>query len=300
MAPRVTTVIPCFNGAQYIRRAVESALDQQRVENDVVVVDDGSTDGFAAVIEPYRHRVLVHHQSNQGLAASRNLGVRLCESEFVAFLDADDWWAPSKLASQLVLLSRCADTVLVHTKAALVGADDEPIDGCVRRHVPAAGSCLPSLLVGNSIIVSSVVVRRACLGSDPFEQGLTGVEDWDLWLRLAAVGEFGYIDEPLTYYRVHDSNMSRNLELMTSGAVRVLDRAIGRLGDRPLLEIARRHRARMMLTLGHLAYERGELSEARAALIQGMREWGWADGLRFLAVQCPPGFVAWCRRILRG
>jgi glycosyltransferase involved in cell wall biosynthesis len=111
--PRVSVVIPAYNGASFLAEALDSVLGQTRPPEEVVVVDDGSTDGTAAVAARYGAPVLVHRQANRGIGAARNAGVALTSGDHIAFLDADDLWEPRKLERQLELLAKDPDLEIV-------------------------------------------------------------------------------------------------------------------------------------------------------------------------------------------
>jgi len=103
-APDVSVVIPAYNAAWCVAKAIESVLVQEGADFEIIVVDDGSTDDTAAVLARYGDAIRVVRQRNQGLSAARNAGIRAAQGEFVAFLDADDWWLAGKLGQQLALM----------------------------------------------------------------------------------------------------------------------------------------------------------------------------------------------------
>jgi glycosyltransferase involved in cell wall biosynthesis len=212
--PTVSVVIPAYNAADTIAAAIQSVSAQRHVDLECLIVDDGSTDGTlevvrSAVADDPRYRVLVQH--NAGPAAARNTALRAATGEWVAFLDADDVWLPAKLEQQLGL---AASADVVYTDAYLE-LDGRRV-GTYSEHWPAPAAdvdMLAHLLARpNPIPLLSVLVRRAALdGVGGFAVALHGVEDIDLWLRLAAAGQrFVYLDRPTCSYRVHESGISAN------------------------------------------------------------------------------------------
>lgn len=213
----VSVVIPAWNAAGYIGDAVGSVVAQTYPHVEVIVVDDGSTDAIVEVLAPYRDRIRYIRQENRGLSAARNRGINEAKGEFLAFLDADDKWAPGKLSRQVELLGAEAEFGLVHT--GVWNWDDATGECCVAvfPRAPFRGEfvdgCYARLFVCDGLTVSSVMLRRRCLEEiGLFDESIRRptVQDYDLWFRMARRFKFGYIDEPLVYYRRHAGNASKN------------------------------------------------------------------------------------------
>jgi glycosyltransferase involved in cell wall biosynthesis len=223
---RIAVVIPAYNLARYLGEAVESVLEQTLDPSliEICVVDDGSTDDTRAVTARYGSRVRYLYQENRGLPATRNVGWRATTAPFVNFLDADDRLLPEKFARELALLD-------ANPRLSLVYGGWHYIDGEGRR-LPqrgwsrTEGDVLSRLLMGNLIHPHAALVRRRCLEQvGGFDEQLTSVEDWDLWLRLAAAGvQWGCVDLPLLEYRVRDDGMHANPERMLDNRLRVLEK----------------------------------------------------------------------------
>jgi glycosyltransferase involved in cell wall biosynthesis len=202
--PDVSVVIPTRNRRRLLGQALRSALDQVGVELEVVVVDDGSTDGTADAVESLGDgRVrLVRHQRPLGVAAARNAGAAVARGAWVALLDDDDLWAPDKLRRQLEAASAAgagwayAGVVEVDAEGRLLGGGPPPspeglLAGLRRRNLMPAGS-------------SNVVVRSEAFSeSGGFDPRLRHLADWDLWLRLARLGSPACVPAPLVAYRLH-------------------------------------------------------------------------------------------------
>jgi hypothetical protein len=132
-----------------------------------------------------------------------------------------------------------------------------------------------------------VLVRRSALRADRFAEDLRLGEDWDLWLRLAARTQFGYLGEPLTDYRIHDSNTTRNLERVLNARLVAMDRALARGLDAAHRRAAIAHRQWVFAGLGHLAYDRGDLHQARTLFLQAGRHLDRVGVMRLLALSTP-------------
>ena len=227
MTPAVTVVMPAHDAADFIGEAIESVLAQTFTDWELVVVDDGSTDGTAEAVAAYDDpRVRLLKTEHSGLpAVARNRGLAGSGSPCVAFLDADDLWRPSKLARQLTVLESRPEVGLVFTNFEQLRAGAlEPFSPS--PGLTASGPEFERLAVGNYVANSSVVLRRDLLvrhGLFDEDPRLRGTEDFELWLRLAPHTTFAYVDEPLLIYRLHDRNLGRG-EQMGLGYVTAMEK----------------------------------------------------------------------------
>jgi len=223
--PLVSVVIPAYNAARTIRQTIDSALAQPLADLEVIVVDDGSTDDTAAVVDAIPDpRVRLHRQANAGVAAARNAGIALARGTWVALLDSDDVWVAHKLQRQLELMARRPDT---HASVAAAYFVDDDLTPRSLRHCLQPENLLLSYLRFQNLpnAASSWVVRRSLLDQiGGFDTGLAILEDWEFSLRLARFANPLCIDEPLSLYRVHPGNRSRDLDLHIQPGLLVLER----------------------------------------------------------------------------
>ena len=219
----ISAVIPTFNSAAYVKQAIESVRSQTLAVDEVIVVDDGSTDATKAVTAGFPEVKFIE-QNHLGPAAARNNGVRHARSEYIAFLDSDDLWLPNKLGTQLAGLS--ANPSAGFSFATLSAFRDaeggELSDGLFLpqqlRHWfaahtyqsgAAAGDIYSLLLGANCMQTSSVVARRdALMQVGLFDERMIHGEDHDLWLKLARRWPTVYFIEPLAKYRIHAEALS--------------------------------------------------------------------------------------------
>lgn len=222
--PRVSVLIPAYNAERYIGETIASALAQTHRDFEVIVVDDSSTDGTAAVLASFGNAIKVHRQVNSGAATARNTAAALATGEWLAFLDADDLWEPRKLERQLAM----ATTALCYSNRSNFG-ERGPVPE-IQSDVTTMhdGDVFATLLLeGNFITSSSVLIRRdtfADLGG--FTTTLKNAEDWDLWLRVAERHDVRYCPEPLVRYRFHAGGKSRNHRRMAVARQSVVSRAL--------------------------------------------------------------------------
>jgi glycosyltransferase involved in cell wall biosynthesis len=222
--------MPVYQGREHLAAAIESVLAQTFEQFELLVIDDGSTDGSSAIARTYARRdprVQYRRQENAGQGAARNAGIEVARGEAVAFLDQDDLWLPNKLARQLPLLD---DTTVVYSDTYILrdggrSREERLSDHLDGRPVPAT---LESLIVGNSIpVLTALLSRRLLLAQGGFtsDPALKGVDDYDLWLRLAVAGvTFSYVPEPLAVYRVHEAAMSADLVGMASARLTLFEK----------------------------------------------------------------------------
>jgi glycosyltransferase involved in cell wall biosynthesis len=218
----VSAIIPTHNHARFVGRAVGSALGQSWPAVEVIVVDDGSTDGTGQVLAAFEGRIVVIRQPNRGLSPARNAGARAASGDLLAFLDADDEWYPTKLERQVARFERNPGVGLVHCGV-------EEVDGQGRR----LKTCLDGmdgwvsremLLFRRGVILgggsASVVSRRAFADVGGFDESLSTSADWDFYYRLARRWEVDFVPEVLVRYRVHGSNMHMNIHAMERDMLR--------------------------------------------------------------------------------
>jgi glycosyltransferase involved in cell wall biosynthesis len=242
--PWVTVIIPCYNQAPTLAFAIDSALAQTYPCREIVVVDDGSTDGTAAVAAGYGSRIAFVQQPNRGLSAARNAGIRRSRGTFIGLIDADDRWLPDKLAIEVPRFSD-ERVGLVHSSYRKFPSA-HPRAGDVRK--TTNGDTDFHELLGFNIVGApvSALFRRSIFDRvGGFDEDLKGAEDWDLWIRIAAISRVVASGPITAEYRLSDDSMSRNYERMYRCLLRVSDKNRGHhsgcRGCRRALRRAKQH-----------------------------------------------------------
>ncbi len=260
--PTVAAIIPCFNARRFVADAVHSALGQTYPRVEIVVVDDGPTDRLGDALRPFQDRIKLVVQPHQGLAAARNRGITETEAELIALLDADDRWHQDKIRRQVALLGSRPECCLVYTARRLIGKVGQPVQEGTTWYPlppePVQGECLLELVRANRLMSSSVLFRRTALTAGWFDERLAACEDWDLWLRLSEHHQFGYVDEPLTEIRVHDSNMTLDASQMYTTSMQVRKLVIRRRQRKEAVKLAQA----ILLAAAHREYEAGNIARA--------------------------------------
>ena len=219
----VSVIIPTYNRAHTLERAIDSVLGQTYRAREVIVVDDGSTDGTTLLLEQYGQRVTALTQgTTRGVSAARNSGVRASRGEYLCFLDSDDEWMPKKLEAQWECQAH-GDYALVHTDEIWIRngrrANPKKIHqkhgGWIFEH------CLPRCLISPS---SVMVEREAFLSLGGFNEDFPVCEDYDLWLKMACRHKVGFIPRPLIVkYGGAKDQLSRRYRAMDYYRVLSLD-----------------------------------------------------------------------------
>lgn len=216
--PRVSVLLTCYNHIRFLPDAWKSITDQTYIDWEIIAIDDGSTDGTREWLrgqDDARAKIILN-DSNLGTYGSVNRALSEAKGEFVAILNDDDVWAPTKLEAQLKLFADHPDVGLVHTEGWFIDGDgnkreDSPLGFEFPRF--ETGDLLQALQYQNKIIASAALVRKECfeqLGG--FNEAYFGSGDWEMWLRIAERWQIGCVPEPLTFYRVHGANASHKLE----------------------------------------------------------------------------------------
>ncbi len=263
-APAVSVIIPTFNRASVLDRAVASVLGQTFTDFELIVVDDGSTDETDRVLARSGARLRVHRQGNQGVSAARNAGIRMARGKWIAFLDSDDCWLPEKLERQIAFFRDHPDAGICQTEEIWIrnGRRVNP----KRRHRKPSGWIFIDALNLCLVSPSAVMIDRALIdAAGGFDETFPACEDYDLWLRIALHHPIHLIDEPLTVkYGGHPDQLSRMPAL---DQYRI--RAIARILSTEPLDPAQEAAARSVLMEKCAIYaagcrKRGRIAEAEA------------------------------------
>lgn len=225
---RITAVLACYNGAASIGEAIRSALNQTHPPDEIIVVDDGSTDETRSVVSSFGASVRYIVQENQGPGAARNTGVKAATGDWIAFLDHDDWWRQNKLACQVDAIVQCPGAVVCYTGCLCQFRSDASSAQSDHHARPAdavsSDSLWPLLRYSNPIALSSTMVRRDIfLLAQGFNTEIRFGEDWDLWVRIHPLGKFVAVPGTLTAYNHSGGGLSSNPELAVSCIQQLVD-----------------------------------------------------------------------------
>lgn len=273
----ISVIIPTYNRAKTLRRAINSVIAQRLDAIEIIIVDDGSTDDTESVIKQISQDFDIRYirQENKGVSAARNQGIKAATGDFVAFLDSDDEWLENKLERQL-------DEFEKNSHLGMICADDEiRADGKIKNKAPI-GAWLNhenhyyDLLLKNFVPTSSVIVRREVFDSlGFFDESLICFEDYDMWLRISEKYKVKVLSEKLSrYYENSENSLYQNTHKIKrcQGAIRVLEKAFLRKAEAvlPVKSQYRKRLSQFYFDLASAYYKKGDFKNAfeayRAAL----------------------------------
>lgn len=308
--PRISIVVPVYNSAPFIAATLESVIAQSFCDWEMVVVDDGSPDAAAVIVEEFCRRdprIRLVQQANQGVANARNSGLAKTDprTEFVIFLDSDDMWQPAALATLLATLEAQPQAAGAHSIARTVDERGEPFQpgmaekilrqrrAVVGRYVEEMPLSAPTTF--NSLLVSCwIVTPGACLlrrsfleRTGGFRQAMASTEDWDLWLRLARLGDLVFVDQVLLDYRRHAGSISANHRRMCESQANLFKT----LQRDPALTPAERWMAKNI----YACEQRSHIARFRRLAGEKFRAGDWGGALRQLGYAVDYSF-----RLVRG
>ncbi len=228
-APFVSIIIPAYKAAGTIRRAVDSALNQTRPPDEILIIDDGSPDDIAPALAGYPDHVRLIRKPNGGASSARNFGIDHAQGTFISFLDADDYWEPAKLQRQLAVFEQHPEVGMVTTRFYIEepGAQrippDAETDPMTARVLHADKEELSGIVT--RIWTTTVLIRRDVLGEHRFEPGLEPAEDREMWIRLAIAAPVYILSDRLATNVLEPGSLSRsNLERDRTNMLRVIER----------------------------------------------------------------------------
>lgn len=217
--PLISVIIPCYNHAVYLPKAIESVLEQDYPRVEIIVINDGSTDETAAVAGNYK-RVKYFYQENKGLAASRNIGLLKSKGAFIVFLDADDWLLPGAISKNYQSLAAAPGAAMVSGAHIFYYQPEEKQWDIIK---PIEASHYLALLQGNYIgMPSCVMYRREVAEAYPFNEQLKHCEDFEQYFRILRTHPVLHHTSLVAVYRNHGMNKSGNIPLVFETAMQIL------------------------------------------------------------------------------
>src|SRR5690554_6825465 len=257
--PLVSVITPTYNRADYLPFAVESVLSQSVPDFELIVIDDGSTDGTAELMERYLadSRIRYLKQENQGQSVARNRGIAEARGQFICFLDSDNAWVSTKLETSLKAFEE-------HPEADIVYGDFITIDGeghehGVNRMARYSGRITPQLLRDNFVSMNTTMTRKRCFDEiGGFDSADRLAEDYGLWLRFSTRYQFLYVPAVLGYYRVMENQISSDKESRLMANEQIIRNFLGAFPEALSRGEARHGMSRFFVRKG-----RYELSQGR-------------------------------------
>ena len=278
---KVSVITPVHNRERHLPFAIDSVAAQRFPSLEHIVVDDGSTDGTAAIVARYGDRIRSVRQKNAGVAAARNRALSMARGEYLAFLDSDDIWRPGRLARHVAMLDANPRAGILYAAVDYIDADGNPSP--VRRsgRGTPSGFILPTLVRHNVMETSTVIVRRRLVeDAGGFNTAYPPCEDWDVWLQVCVRHEAIYDPTPSVLQRRHPDQLIADHARLVASSLAVLEGNLERLRrDAPeFVPVASRALAEVRLRRADRQFRRGQPDEAEAEIAAALQVWPRARG----------------------
>ncbi|NUN50738.1 MAG: glycosyltransferase family 2 protein [Candidatus Brocadiae bacterium] len=280
--PRVSVVIPTYNRAAMVCVAIDSALAQTFRDQEVVVVDDGSTDGTAEVLAArYGDRIRYLRQENAGSAAARNHGVREARGELIAFLDSDCVWVPEKTALQVGYLDAHPEMAMVYSPHLPLAEDGRLLRETANEKVYHSGRIFRALYSETHFLSNpTVMIRKKVIEEvGGFDESFRLCQDAELYLRVAHAHPVGVIETPLTHYRHHPGQISKQQERKLEFLRKMYEKAYRLFRDSKPRVTGRMYRRRMAdldFKMARLLIRRGQIVASRPLVRAALWQSPWS------------------------
>lgn len=294
--PLISVIMPAFNAEDHIAEALASVYAQSVQDVEIIVINDGSTDGTAELVRRDFPDVRVISTSNGGVARARNRGIAEARGEFVAFLDADDIWLPGKLEAQLNRFREHDRVMMVFTESRTFDASGIRANPFSKRDMLMKGDLVKCIFLHSFVGTPTVMVRRTVFSDvGVFEEDLVAAEDDNLWMRIAERHEVELIDDVLVHVRLRPGSITSDPSRLFDGIechIEMLQKKYPSIWTRIGREAVRAKRATNHFMLGYGYFKVGSLSQARrqfAASFAGRAR--LATFFYLVACALPLGFI---------
>ena len=213
--PIVSVIIPTYNRAHLVGRAIKSVLNQTYQDFELIIVDDGSTDNTDKIIKEFQEHdkriKYIRHEKNKGGSAARNSGIKISRGEYIAFLDSDDEWLPRKMEKQEIKFQNALDNVgVIYSGFSCISESSGKI---IAKITPTLrGNVYTNLLEGCILGSPTPLIKKICFRKAGFfDETLPSCQDWDMWIRLSKYYTFDFVPDILAKHHIHGSQISVNL-----------------------------------------------------------------------------------------
>lgn len=236
-APTVSVIVTCYNHLKFLPEALESIRNQDFQDFELILIDDGSTDGTREFLASYTCDQLILNEQNLGTYASLNKAISTSKGELIAILNDDDIWEPTKLSDQVTLLKDNPEISLTGCGGYFINSEgNRTEENTLGFTFPVfrTGNQLNEFIYRNLVIPSGSMFRRKTFDElGGFDESFFGSGDWDLWFRFAQKGPIGCVEKPLLRYRVHDGGASTNRERILMDDLRLRGKMLESLPESP-------------------------------------------------------------------
>lgn len=272
----VSVIIPTYNSEEYLRESIESIFNQTFKDYEIILVDDGSTDNTREIVKQFYPSVKYIYQDQGGAARARNTGIRAARGEFIAFLDADDIWLPTKLEKQVEHFRQHTDVGFIFTEHSQFNENGIIRSFVGKRDRLVKGEILENIFLYSGVATPTVIVRKKVFEQvGLFDEDLIAAEDDNMWLRIAYKFGIDFIDEPLVMVRINDRSITSDPMNIIKGVgthLFVLERKYPELAKR-LGTLINKKRSSLFRSLGYYYFSRNEFKRSRAEFRKSLQHW---------------------------
>ncbi|MFH1612729.1 MAG: glycosyltransferase [bacterium] len=280
--PKISVIIPTYNAAQYIEKSLKSVLNQTYKDFEIIIVDDGSTDNTKEVLKPYLSSIIYIYQQNKKQAFARNIAIKKAQGDYIAFLDADDFWLPETLEIQKLSLDLYPEIAMVFGN--IIEFDEKgnfEIGGIKKEELHIFeksnninfnnkkieifyGNVFKYLFKGNFVPIMTVMIRKTIsekIGN--FDEQMVLAEDYDMWLRISKNYSLGYIKQNLANVRILSNSSSRkNIDFSYEQEIKALKKNIKTKINIPL-QVIKKHISYKYFRQGYACFVFQKIKKAR-------------------------------------
>jgi glycosyltransferase involved in cell wall biosynthesis len=276
--PKVSIVIPTYNSAQFLDETLQSVFSQTFNDFEIIVIDDGSTDQTRKVLSKYDDRIRYFLQENGGPAKARNRGIRESLGEYIAFLDADDIWLPTKLEKQVSRFQQNPELGMVFTENSCFDQNGIYLTSLGKRKKLMRGDLVKNIFLHSGVATPTVMVRREVFNQiGVFDEELYMSEDDNMWIRVTANFKAELIDEPLAKARTHSTRTTANKKKLyecIQTNVKLLNCRYEDIWER-IKDVVPQKLSQLQFDLGYEYFENQCFDKARQAFALGIHHYKW-------------------------
>ena len=285
----VSVMMPCYNAELYIEAALDSLINQSYDFFELISVNDGSTDHTLEILNSWAKRDMrikvYQNKENLGLSETRIKALKLCRGEYLAFLDSDDLWRKDKLELQVAFLDCNPEIDAVHSNSIVIDSNGIPTGATFRTLTEFGkkfqGNLFLNMVKGNYLNTTSMLLRRSSFEkTGGFPKEVKYNEDWLAWIRFSREFSFGYIDDCLSYYRVHQKNITKKINEYSDSRETIYNIILKEYAKELPIKI----RSSIKYLKGCNLIELERFAEARLAFAASLRDWpfNWKAAVKYI------------------
>jgi len=268
--PTVSVVIPTYNRAHLVGRAIKSVLNQTYQKFEIIIVDDGSTDKTEEIIKTFKDERVryIRNEKNKGASAARNIGIKVARGEYIAFQDSDDEWLPEKLEKQMKVFEITPEKVGVVYTGFWRVKNNKKIYTPSNKITKKEGYIHKEIIRNNFVTTQAVIIKKKCFKKvGMFDERLPRLQDWELWIRISKFYEFKCVDEPLVISYHTPNCISENKDAHIKAFELIL--------EKHFLEIRRNRKllAHYQYLIGNLLCRIGNMAQGRSYLFGAIKSY---------------------------